>query len=106
MKTDALTANILNGDLLMVVTYHAAKAEEVTYRSKTTKQVEKFSSLRHSCLTATGIAVWSERLPDGFDVAKYKSPYKSGDRLVIKVTSMQNSQGVVTISGTGELLEK
>ena len=96
----------LKGVPAIVLTYHSAKAETVNYRDKVTHQAAQFKSLRHTCLTDDGAVVWQERVPDNFNAETYQSPYKKGQRILVKITSLQSSQGVMTISGAGDLLSE
>jgi len=105
MKTiKQATDGFLAGVPAIVLTYHSAKAETIQYRDKQTHQAAKFNSLRHTCLTDGGAVIWQERVPDEFKADSYVSPYKRGDKILVSVTSLQNQNGVTTISGAGEAL--
>jgi hypothetical protein len=103
-KTDALK-QIEQGLLMaLVCEYRSGKAETIRWTDKQTRAKMEAPAITHGVeVGPTQIRV-QERTPDGFDVAKYVSPFKRGELVLLHVESIERDSGNISARGTIEAL--
>lgn len=91
-KTLKLVETLLEqGKTIAVGEYRLCDNNRVEYQSKTTGKKEEFSGVWHTVEIGTKAVRIQDRsdlvTATGFDVDKYKSPFKKGSIVVVEVTA-------------------
>jgi hypothetical protein len=104
-KTEALK-RIENGEFLGgIAEYRSSSAETIKYQDKKTGRMAEMSMLRHNIEVGDVAVALNERTSDGFNASAYKSPFKKGQRVVVRLQGMEIDKGLVRARGTLEAIE-
>jgi len=100
MKTSEIINALNKGGMFSVAEYRGGKAETVKYRDKVTTKAAEFSQILHNLESGNDMFVMQERLPDGAEVGKFEPPFKKGQKVFIKVETVEKVQGFLRATGT------
>lgn len=106
-QAQLIEAIVKNGKLLFVGRVVFFKKEIIPYLDKNTRAAATFNKVEYSVVGANGVVFVqpdTRKIP-GFNMAKYESPFKNGDLVVVEVQSMFTEKGQTTITGNIEPLE-
>jgi len=107
MKKVEMVKLLESGNVLACGEYLMSRPERIEYRDKSTKLPASMDKLGHTILTEHGAITVEQdtRKLVGFDVGKYVSPFKKGQRVCVVVSSMVNNLGVITLRGVPHPVE-
>ena len=106
MKIKDAVAAFLAGDLIMVAEYRNHRAEQLHWRDKESGRQMEGPANNHGVEVGSVQVRVSERLPDGADVTKVVSPFKKGQRVLLRVTDLARVKGNMVAKGTLEPLDE
>lgn len=88
----------------IVAEYRSSKAETINWRDKTTGRAMSAVALRHVLESGGDSVVLTERTPEGFDPAKWASPFQKGQMVAVHFTEWAVTRGMISARGTIEVL--
>jgi len=105
MKANEILVHLQKGGMFSLGEYRGGKAETITYRDKLTGKTAAFSQIGHNLESGNDMFVLQERMPDGADVSKFVPPFKKGDKVFVKLETVERVQGFLRATGTMSLIE-
>jgi len=104
LTTTQAVEKFKNGERVIIGEYRHGKAETINYRDRETGKAATFTAVRHTVEIGNDAFIVSERVPDGFDTAKWTPPAAKGQRVLLSFTGFQVRGGIGTFYGTVQTL--
>jgi len=107
MKLSKVLEEIKAGRLLVIAEYRSFKPDSVRIRDKQSGQTVNKPKVLHSLEFGDVQATISEWLPDGVDITAVAPPFKKGERVVVRMKTLEpvNFGASYTMTGALEPLE-
>lgn len=88
------------GNVVALGEYRSSKPETIHYRDKESGRAAEFSQLRHTVEFGAESVQVSERVAEDFKPSEYKPPFKKGEKVLVQITAMEVSRGLISVRGT------
>lgn len=107
MKMEQVIAEVRAGRLLVVGEYRSFKPDAVRMRDKATGAMVSKPKVLHALEFGDVQVTISEWLPDGVSIIDVKPPFAKGDKVVVRMKTLEpvNFGASYTMTGTLEPLE-
>lgn len=105
MKKADVTNAMLAGAFLIVAEYRSGAAEVINWRDKDTGRALSATVLRHVIEVGQHSVTVNERVPEGAKVEDIKFPAKKGDKVLLHLSSMETTKGMISVRGRIEPIE-
>jgi len=100
MKKVEILPALEKGGMFCLGEYRGGKAETINYRDKLTGKAASFSQIGHNLESGNDMFVLQERMPEGADIRAFIPPFKKGDRIFVKLETVERVQGFLRATGT------
>lgn len=100
MKETEILPALKKGGIFMIGEYRSAKAETVNYRDKVSGKAAKFASHLHVVETGDDSVTFQERVEEGVDTSTLKPRFAKGQKVLVRVETLERVQGFLRATGS------